>query len=244
MSRLLVLQHLDREGPGFFSRIASKRGMNIHISRLDLGEPLPEPIKGDLLLVLGGPMGVRDIGSPSFPWLSEEISLIKKTLEKGISIIGVCLGAQLLAKAAGGDVEPLLDHQGSSLCPEVGWGPILFKERIKDKYLKSYFESPLNVLHWHGDRILLPSNAQLIASSKRCKEQLFSIGEFAYGLQFHVEIEDKMVYRWINEDVAFIESALGKKAKEILFKQQEINGGSTLNVRLKLMNNLFETLGF
>ena len=107
MSRLLVLQHLEREGPGLFIQIAENLGFSVCIFRLDLGDSLPELRDGDLLLVLGGPMGVRDIGNYSYPWLINEVDLIKDALNKKIGIIGICLGAQLLAYAAGGTVEVL-----------------------------------------------------------------------------------------------------------------------------------------
>ena len=105
MKRLLVLQHLEMEGPGLFYQIAKEREMIIEIIRPDLGDRLPKTNKDDLLLIMGGPMGVKDIGSIKYPWLKSEIDFIKSELKKKTRIVGVCLGAQLLANAAGGDVE-------------------------------------------------------------------------------------------------------------------------------------------
>ncbi len=244
MSRLVVLQHLEREGPGLFTKIAKERGMSLSIFRLDQGDPLPELEKEDLLLVLGGPMGIRDINDPTCLWMSEELDLIKDALSKQIAIIGVCLGAQLLAHADGGEVEILLEKPSLQPLPEVGWKPIYFNDQGEKESWGSFFESPFNVLHWHGDRILLPSSAELIASSNRCKEQLFKIGSFAYGLQFHVEIEDEMVNRWINDDTEFIKSALGENAELILRKQQKVYGNKTLNNRLCFLRKIFELIRF
>ncbi len=84
-----------------------------------------------------------------------------------ISLIGVCLGAQLLAYAAGGDVEPLLSEKTSKALPEIGWSPIFSSKEITPKELKPFAKLPLEVLHWHGDRILLPKSAHLLASSER-----------------------------------------------------------------------------
>ena len=103
--------------------------------------------------------------------------------------------------------------------PEIGWSQIFIYKSNKD--FKALFEDPFHVLHWHGDRILLPPSAELIASSNACKEQLFKIGPFAYGLQFHLEIEDEMVFKWINEDSDFIRSALGQNARFLLQEQQK-----------------------
>ena len=242
MSRLLILQHLEREHAGLFINLAKERGFSVLTSRLDLGESLPEVKNGDLLLVLGGPMSIRDIGSSTYPWLTEEVGLIKKSLNQGIRLIGVCLGAQLLAYAAGGDVEILQGEFTHKPLAEIGWGNIFPQPPENNSKLTSLIEYPFPVLHWHGDRILLPRTADLIASSYRCQEQLFSIGSSAYGIQFHVEINDEMVDKWISEDHKFISSALGVDGQSILKQQQQVFGHKTLNSRLEFLNNLFDIL--
>ena len=240
MSRLLVLQHLEREGPGLFIQIAEERGFSVCTYRLDLGDSLPELSNGDLLLVLGGPMGLRDIGNPNFPWLNKELDLIKEALNQEIGIIGVCLGAQLLAYAAGGDVEVLEERISRKPLAEVGWHAVSSNVFEKNNKLTRLLGKPFPVLHWHGDRILLPTTAELIASSGRCKEQLFQIGPLAYGIQFHVEIDNEMVNRWIEEDKEFISSALGINGQSILKNQQEEYGKRTLEARLEFLNTLID----
>ena len=242
MSRLLVLQHLERERPGLFVNLAKERGFTVCTFRMDLGDSLPKLRNGDLLLVLGGPMGIRDIGTSTFPWLIEEVDLIKEALNKGNGIIGVCLGAQLLAYAAGGDVETLKEEVSNKPLAEIGWDNIIHESLENDCKLAILLGYSFPVLHWHGDRILLPNNAELIASSCRCKEQLFSIGSLAYGLQFHVEVDDEMVYTWISEDQKFISSALGTDGQTILKEQQEQFGQKTLLSRLEFLNILFDLL--
>ena len=240
MSRLIVLQHIEREGPGLFVQIAEERGFNLCTFRLDLGDSLPELTKGDLLLVLGGPMGVRDIVNPNFLWLKKEVDLIKKALHQEVGIIGICLGAQLLAYAAGGDVEVL--HEGTSrlALAEIGWHNVVHSIDQGINKFKFIFGKSFPVLHWHGDRIILPTNAELIASSSRCKEQFFRIGSLAYGIQFHVEIENDMVNRWIEEDEKFISSALGPDGQSILKEQQKEYGDKTLEARLEFLNILID----
>ena len=240
MSRLLVLQHIDREGPGLFVQLAEERGLTLCTFRSDLGDSLPELNKGDLLLVLGGPMGVRDIVNPRFLWLKREVDLIKKALHHKVGIIGICLGAQLLAYAAGGDVEVL--HEENSLRPlaEIGWHSVFSSKDEQISKLNLIFGKPFPVLHWHGDRIILPTNAELIASSGRCKEQLFRIGSLAYGMQFHVEIQTDMINRWIKEDDKFISSALGQEGQSILKEQQKEFGDKTLEARLEFLNILID----
>tara|TARA_Y100001968_G_scaffold301576_1_gene313942 strand:- start:112 stop:843 length:732 start_codon:yes stop_codon:yes gene_type:complete len=240
MSRLLVLQHLEREGPGLFVQIAEERGFSVCTFRLDLVDSLPKLCNGDLLLVLGGPMGIRDIGNPIYPWFKKEVDLIKEALNQDVGIIGVCLGAQLLAYAAGGDVEVLKEGISHKPLAEIGWNNISSQGLEKKNKLTKLLGNPFPVLHWHGDRILLPNTAKLIASSSRCKEQLFQIGSLAYGIQFHVEIENDMVYRWIEEDKKFIFSALGEDGQFILKMQQKEYCNKTLEARLEFLNTLFD----
>ena len=242
MSRLLILQHLEREGPGLFLAIAEERGFTVTTFRMDLGDSLPNVSNGDLLLVLGGPMGIKDIRHPSYPWLNKEVNIIKQALNQDVGIIGVCLGAQLLAYAAGGDVELLEEAKTGQPLAEIGWHNVFsfaFKNKNNNK-LTTLLSKPFPVLHWHGDRILLPMTAELIASSHRCKEQLFQIGSKAYGIQFHVEIETEMVNRWIVDDNKFITSTLGRDGQSILIKQQEEFGNKTLESRLEFLNTLFD----
>ena len=240
MSRLVVLQHVEREGPGLFLQIAEERRLSVCTFRMDLGDSLPKLSNGDLLLVLGGPMGIRDIGNPIYPWLMKEVNLIKEALEKEVGIIGVCLGAQLLAYADGGDVELLLEGISHQPLAEIGWHTISSIGSYKANKMTRLLGKPFPVLHWHGDRILLPTKAELIASSSRCKEQLFKIGSFAYGLQFHIEIEDEMIGKWIEEDKKFIFSALGEDGQFILKKQQKKYGNKTLETRLEILNLLID----
>ena len=217
--RVLVLQHLEIEGPGLFEQFAKERDLKIEIIRLDNKNALPQTKKGDLILIMGGPMGVKDIGSDRYPWLKLERDFIKEELENERPIIGVCLGAQLLASAAGGDVEILKYGSPPKALPDIGWSQIFINKSNKD--FKALFEDPFHVLHWHGDRILLPNKAVLIASSSRCKEQFFRIGNFAYGLQFHIETTEGMINKWIKEDKEFVLKGLGSNGQEILKEENK-----------------------
>jgi len=238
--RLLVLQHLGIEGPGLFGQFAKERDLKIEIIRLDNKNDLPQTKKGDLILIMGGPMGVKDIGRDRYPWLKLERDFIKKELKKKRPMIGVCLGAQLLANAAGGDVEILKSGSPSKALPEIGWSQIYIDKSNKD--LTELFEEPFHVLHWHGDRILLPKKAVLIASSARCKEQFFKIDEFAYGLQFHIESTGAMINKWLKEDREFILKGLGANGHEILRKENKKYIDKTFLKRKLLISKLFELL--
>jgi len=239
MKTLHVLQHLEREGPGLFSGVAEEKGFITKIYRIDLGDKLPVAKKNDLILILGGPMGLEDISSGKFPWLKDEVNLIKKSMKDNIGILGICLGSQLLAYASGGKIEKLLGGKPLKPMPEVGWSEILVNKESKYNQI---LKEPLYGLHWHSDRIILPTNAELIASSKRCKEQLFKISDSCFGIQFHIEYEDKMVKKWIKEDYKFINNALGPEGQKILLKQNVLYGNKTINQRKIVINKLIDLI--
>jgi len=240
MKRLLVLQHVEIEGPGLFEKIAKERDLKIEIIRLDKNDNLPQTKEGDLILIMGGPMGVKDIGSERYPWLKLERDFVKRELENKRPIIGVCLGAQLLASAAGGDVEILKYGSPPKALPEIGWSQIFINKSNNE--FKELFEEPFHVLHWHGDRILLPNKAVLIASSVRCKEQFFRISDFAYGLQFHIEATESMIEELIKEDKEFIYRALGLNGQKILREENRKYIDKTFLKRRLLISNLFNLL--
>lgn len=242
MARLVVLQHIGIEGPGLFFKVAKEENLILKIIRVDLGEKLPLLKASDILLIMGGPMGIKDINESKYAWLKKELDYIKDALNKDIGIIGVCLGAQLLAHAAGGDVEILTTGNPSKPFPEIGWSPISSSQKNSKNKLINFLEKPIYVLHWHKDRILLPINAELIASSNRCREQFFKIGDRAYGLQFHIETTLEMAKKWIIKDKKILFSALGPKGVEIV-KDQSINiGVSNEKDRIKFIKILFKEL--
>ena len=242
MKKLLVLQNIEREGPGLFLKIAKEKGFLPEIYNLSLGEKLPEAKKDDLILIMGGPMSVRDINNEKYFWLREETYFLKRAIENQISIIGVCLGAQLLAHVLGGKIERLKDESNKENKPEIGWSEISSIEEKSNEKISLSIKGPLKVLHWHGDRIILPPQAKLLASSNRCREQLFKVGESIYGLQFHVETEGGMTSDWIKNDKKFIISGLGKKGQKILKNQCCKFESSTLNERILFINKILEKI--
>ena len=146
----------------------------------------------------------------------------------------------MLASAAGGDVEILKYGSPPKALPEIGWFQIFLDKSNKD--FKVLFEDPFHVLHWHGDRILLPNKAVLIARSARCKEQFFRIGNFAYGLQFHIETTGGMINKWIKEDKEFVLKGLGLNGHEILKEENKKYIDKTFSKRRLLISKLFELL--
>ncbi len=207
----MVVQHVDHEGPDLIGRLATQQDLTIRTLRPDLGDALPAP--GDcpncLALVLGGPMGVNDRHSPELNWLRAELDWLTAWHQAEKPVIGICLGAQLLAVAAGGSVEPL--HVGEPPQPlkEVGLGAIHWLIGADTEPLMENLGTSTTVLHWHGDRIHLPKQATLLGSSLHCAEQVFRVGRHALGLQCHLEVSTASLQQWIVQDEAYVVSAMG-----------------------------------
>ncbi|QVL52926.1 MAG: gamma-glutamyl-gamma-aminobutyrate hydrolase family protein [Cyanobium sp. M30B3] len=246
MTRLVVLQHLEREGPGLFAIEAERRGWPVQVVRLDLGQPLPQLKPHDLLLVLGGPMGVGDQGDPAYPWLEGEVELLRQALARQQPLIGVCLGAQLLALAGGGTAIPLQVGEPPRPLREVGFGAISWcVDRVQDsaaaQLLRGLAASEL-VLHWHGDRCVLPPAAELLASSLHCREQAFRIGARAVGLQFHVEVQPEQLELWLEQDRDFVVGALGPGGVQAIRADAERWGAQVARQGERLIANLLDQL--
>ena len=241
MNRLLVIQQIERERPALFSKVASELGLKICTLRMYRGDPIVFPGKNDILLIMGGPMGVADITNPLYPWLAEQVEIIKYAIINNIPIIGVCLGAQLLAVANGGKCEPLIDQISKTPIKELGWSTIDFIKSSPEESIFSKLSFPFYGLHWHGDRIILPKNSILLGSTPICNEQMFRVGKFAYGIQFHIELEQNDFDRWIKEDYEFVKSGLGPMGEEILKKQKDICLKSKSN-RIQLIRNLIKVV--
>lgn len=176
--RLVVLQHVAWEGPGIISREAQRRDWEVEIRRLDRGDNLPDADHLDGLVIMGGPMGAYQ--EDRHPFLRNECDLLAIVARRGDPVLGVCLGAQLLAKSLGAVV---FHGHGE----EIGFGTVALTSDGQNDPLFAGTAEPLPVFHWHGDTFTLPEGAVLLASSSMYTNQAFRFGSQAYGLQFHLE---------------------------------------------------------
>jgi len=189
----VVVQHEAHEGPGLVADALERAGVTWSTVRTDLGQFLPDPHGVDALgglVVLGGPMGVHD--SAGHRWLDAERELLARAVDAGTVVLGVCLGAQQLALALGGEVWSGDDE-------EIGVGAVaLTAQGVADPVLGPA-GSPVPCVHWHGDTFSLPTGAAHLATSDRYPNQAFRMGRRAYGLQFHVEVDAGLAGAWAAE---------------------------------------------
>ncbi len=174
--RILCLKHIAFEGPAAIAQWAQEKGHELQIQPVYLNKPLPSPDQFDVLLVMGGPMNIYE--DAKYPWLPKEKSYIRSAIAAGKPVIGICLGAQLIAHALGAQVTQAPQK-------EIGWFPL---QRSTDCPETIQFGETLRVLHWHGDTFALPKGARRIGHSEACANQGFLYRDRVLALQCHLEI--------------------------------------------------------
>jgi len=173
-----VLQHVPFEGLGSIERWLNDRRAEVAYTRFFASPVLPAVAGIDLVIVLGGPMGVHDEGS--YPWLVAEKRFVGDCIDRGLAVLGICLGAQIIATVLGAQVYANPER-------EIGWWPLQQLAAAADSPLFAGFPSQVEVFHWHGDTFDLPPGADHIARSTACAHQAFVYRERTVGLQFHLE---------------------------------------------------------
>ncbi|UUZ84121.1 type 1 glutamine amidotransferase [Paenibacillus sp. P26] len=186
--RIHYLQHVPFETPENIPVWAQQKGYELTGTFLFENHSFPSPADFDLLVVLGGPMGVDD--EEKFPWLVPEKHFIKEAIRQRKLVLGICLGAQLIAEAIGGKVYKN-DHK------EIGWFPVRLTEEARPSGLFEGFPETFVPFHWHADTFQLPEQAKNLASSQGCKNQMFVYEDRVIGLQFHLECSGSGIERFI-----------------------------------------------
>ena len=223
--RIHWLQHVPFEGLGLIAEWIESHNHTVEVTRLYLGETLPDPASIDILIIMGGPMGIYD--EEEYPWLADEKQFIRGAIEKKKTILGICLGAQLLADCLGGTVR-------SNREKEIGWFSITRNSVVKSP-IDDLLPNEFSVLHWHGDTFSLPPGATQLYGSAACSNQAFICQNRFLGLQFHLEIDEKALQlliencseelvnaRWIQQEPELMEGVYHSSAcREVLFKLLE-----------------------
>ncbi len=170
------LQHVPFEDAANIAVWAHERGHRLTHTRLDLDQPLPEPECLDWLVVMGGPMNVDE--HAIYPWLAREKEFIRRVIDRGIRVLGVCLGGQLISTVLGGQVT-------KNRQKEIGWFPVTLTVEGVASPVFSRFPLEILAFHWHGDTFSIPPGAIRLAASDGCDNQAFQHGRHVVALQFH-----------------------------------------------------------
>ncbi|RYZ09536.1 MAG: glutamine amidotransferase [Myxococcales bacterium] len=186
MQTLLAVRHVHFEHLGALEPVFAAAGYTVRYleaptTRFSEQEP------ADLLVLLGGPLSVND--EQDYPFLKEELAFVRAHLRAERPVLGLCLGAQLMARSLGSRVRPM-GHR------EIGWGPLTPTDAGKRHALRHLLSPDLPVLHFHGETYELPAEAELLASTPLCQNQAFCIGKRALGLQFHPEVTAEQLESW------------------------------------------------
>jgi GMP synthase-like glutamine amidotransferase len=175
MMRMAVLQHVEFEGPAAVADWAAARGFPLRVFHLYRDTTLPSLSDFNMLTVMGGPMSAND--EAQLGWLGPEIALVREAIAADKIVLGICLGAQIIAKALGARVYP-----GGT--KEIGWFPV---QRTGSHSLFDGLPDSFTTFHWHGETFDLPHEATSLAKSKITETQAFAVGQRVLGLQFHME---------------------------------------------------------
>lgn len=183
----LAIRHVAFEDLGLLAPLLAERGYDVRYVEAGVDAiDAAEVAAADLLVVLGGPIGVYE--TDRYPFLVEEQAAIAARLAARRPTLGICLGAQLMAQALGAEVAPT----GRA---EIGFGPLTFTDEGRTSVLQPIGDVP--VLHWHGDQFAIPDGAQRLAQTPGFPNQAFALGRYALGLQFHLEVEVPQLERWL-----------------------------------------------
>jgi GMP synthase-like glutamine amidotransferase len=188
--RILVFRHVPFEDIGLIR--SALEPYSVQFDYADLYQDLslcPDPAFYRALIFMGGPMSVND----DLPYIRRELEIIAQAAARRQPVLGICLGAQLIAKAMGARVY-------ANSVKEIGWYPVYFTQAAAQDPLLCGIGSPQEVFHWHGETFDLPAGAVPLASSALCRNQAFHIGNVLYGFQFHLEVTPEMIADWCLQD--------------------------------------------
>lgn len=190
MKTALIIRHVAFEDLGTLEPMLREAGYQLDYREAGWHDfQAIDPLSPELMVVLGGPIGAYE--QTEYPFLADEIALLEHRLTAAKPVLGICLGAQLMAAALGASV-----YRGEN-GKEIGWGTLLRgKDAAEFPFMQPLFEDGVEVLHWHGDTFDLPAGAAHLAASGRYPHQAFTLGRHALGLQFHTEITARTLERW------------------------------------------------
>jgi GMP synthase (glutamine-hydrolysing) len=228
---VLIIKHIEQEGPGVIKYCLNQEKIPYQVLSLNLSERLPKPDDFTHIVILGGPMNVYE--EDHYPFLKNEDLFIKEAIQRGKRVLGICLGAQLIAKALGAKVF-------KASAKEIGWYDISLTRIGSSDPLFSDLPKLFPVFQWHEDTFEIPKAAKLLATSTPVPHQAFRYGENAYGLQFHLEVTLEMIKDWMEtyeEEWKGSEKPLFSKAE--ILTETEMKIETYTKNGMKFLSNLF-----
>ncbi len=187
---VLTFRHTPFDDLGLIADALEANGISYDYADLYTPHSPEPPVReADALIFMGGSMSAND----DLPFIHREIQYIREAIVRGKPVLGVCLGAQLMAKALGARVY-------ANRVKEIGWAPVTFTDAAQRDPVLGGFDGSEVIFHWHGETFDLPPGAELLASSAACRNQVFRLGGRTYGLQFHLEVTPDMIMQWCRED--------------------------------------------
>ncbi|MCF8381013.1 MAG: type 1 glutamine amidotransferase [Bacteroidales bacterium] len=202
--RVSILKHVHFENPGYYLDYFDRKGFKVLIHNLYEGD-MPD-LNADLILVLGGPMNIYE--ESEYPFLESEKKYLKNAIREGKKIIGVCLGSQLIADVLGSETY-------KNAHKEIGWFPIQKSTSNKFNFLPDIFTA----FHWHGDTFDLPDGAEVLFNSKATKNQAFLFGCDVLAMQFHLEMDEKIIRDLLHYCRADIDNSLFVMSEKDIISQ-------------------------
>jgi len=226
--RIHYFQHVEFEGLGSIEQWIDQGGHALNVTRFFRGDRLPELSELDMLIIMGGSMGVNN--EQDYPWLAGEKEFIRQAISMGKIVLGICLGSQLVAAALGAEVY-------KNKYREIGWLDLNFTEPALSGKLFHDFNSPLKVFQWHGDTFDLPVNATHLAWSEACRNQAFLYGNKVLALQFHLEPTAESMQQMIESGRDELKADRYVQTEEQILENSKLLGESR-DMLFKLLNRL------
>jgi GMP synthase-like glutamine amidotransferase len=225
MKPVAILRHVRSEGPGYFATVLERRSIPLRLVAVDAGEGLPQSAREfSGLVFMGGPMSAND----DLPWIPPALALMRDAVRQDVPLLGHCLGAQLMAKALGGSVQP-------NPVKEIGWGEVT----VSDNALAHEWFAPLDgftAFHWHGETFSLPLGATRLLENAHCANQAFVLGKHV-GLQCHLEMTAELVRSWCRAGRADIDASVASPAVQTPDEMQH-----ALDARVAALNAVGERI--
>jgi GMP synthase (glutamine-hydrolysing) len=202
---ILFVQHVKNEGPGNFTRVLHEHHIPFQILKTysSVSFVLPADCRG--VIILGGPMNVDK--ESDYPFLLEEKVFIRELIREEILLLGIFLGAQLIAKATGGSVFKAREK-------EIGWYEVHLSKEGEQDFLFRGLPKSFQVFQWHEDTFSIPSQGKRLVTAAGCSNQGFKVGKRCYGIQFHLEADAPMINGWLQSAIEGLPASRSGKIRE------------------------------